>query len=75
MILQYPEVFVTGKPDYQNDKKGRAEALSDALTAWGNTHMGLKPPEKFREGMVEVAKFLKLKDSLPETFLACAEKP
>lgn len=66
--MQYPEIFITGKPDYENTKKGRNQALSDGLAGWGCCYAGAKLPEKFGEGLVEIVKFLGIKNGLAETF-------
>ena len=54
----YPQPFETGLIEYPNTREGKLHAIADALTAWGNTHMGMPMPEKFGEGMAKISFFL-----------------
>lgn len=69
----YPEPFVTGLIDYPNTREGKLHAIADALTAWGNTHMGMPMPEKFGEGMAKISFFLGI-IALPDDLVKMADE-
>lgn len=46
----WPEIFTTENLESESD----ASLCADALTAWGNCHMGNKPPESFGRVLAKI---------------------
>lgn len=58
----WPQVFINGNYNY-NDPK---QALADAYSGWGLCSAGADIPENFGKGMVFIAEYLRIPNSLEE---------
>ena len=62
----WPEVFTEDTFVYIHGEQRKA--LADGYKGWSFCHFGKDIPEGFGEGMIKIAKFLKIDNALPETF-------
>jgi len=54
----WPEIFITGKADYQNMRQDTARAIADGLMGWANCSISTGLPENFGIGMTAIGEFL-----------------
>ena len=70
--MQYPECFITGEIDYNDDLAGRGHAIADALSGWGCCAF-TPPPENFGTGMAAITQFLNVGAVLPSTIMKISD--
>ncbi len=70
--MEYPEVFYDQSLIQTRNPR---QLCADALVAWGNCHMGIKPPESFGEVLVAISAKIGMKEAATgDNLIAFANK-